>query len=508
MKIGVVSEKHKYVIDRLKDSGYCICNFTISLDDLSFFQIFHSAFATPARYVMEVFRRLSTVGEESPIFVFNPLFDPEPHIVNGTLFELKKMHGCQVPVVFSDAEGYPVGYYFPQSFPAKDAQFLPLLSTVSAALDGKVLSKIFFTEAATAPVPGVYLNTSSNNGFSSSEKNRAIYRWTAENALDVLIRSTTDEVDVSRKASMRDSIPFSAIMPYHAGDVLFFAIGARNTDTRFTQVVVNSIYADIIAETLPEFKAIIIKSSPPFRAGKNIPDEDYFNEIMEEIPKESFYYYCRPSREYRISIFHLIDHVAFALGASFIDSKDLIINTRPNPPVHRPLVKRPPFRVLLHFDGGWPLKIYPPHLQKKLIELLVSKRFEVTVLCSEEKVHENYRSVNFKNLVHFKELLSTHHILVGMDSFPCHYAAHVFGLPTICLFSSTRPENSNARKADHYSYLEAGLSCRPCFFWDRCHERANEYCDNFVPAEAVFNETISMLEKVYPQSFKKEAFVK
>jgi hypothetical protein len=83
-----------------------------------------------------------------------------------------------------------------------------------------------------------------------------------------------------------------------------------------------------------------------------------------------------------------------------------------------------------------------------------------------------------------------------MDSFPCHYSAHVLGMPTICLFSSTKPVNSNARHAVNYLYLENGLGCRPCYAVARCPVYRKHSCKNFVSPERVSEEITRMLEAV------------
>jgi hypothetical protein len=151
---------------------------------------------------------------------------------------------------------------------------------------------------------------------------------------------------------------------------------------------------------------------------------------------------------------------------------------------------------LLHFDGGWPLKVYAKDQQDELIDLLCARGYSVTVLAGTQYEHPKCQVTTFKGYEPFVELMRSHHLLVGMDSFPVHYAAHVLGLPTICLFASTRPENSNARPAINYSYLEKGLQCRPCLGIARCPRYGGSNCRNFVDPLTVVTEVEGMLDAV------------
>ncbi len=473
-------------------------------------KIFHSAFSTPARYVMEIFLRLSSTGKTMPgrgYFIFNPLFVMEPPAVAAVFNELEKLHDCMDIVVLGDANNVPVGYFIPPSLDPGEARYLMLLSTVDSQKDCEFMQKAFFLRAHHLTLDSVSLSYVLDSGFYYNSDYINIYKWTTETAMDVLSELPGPEVnhdrhigekEISKNKEIRDSIPFNAIMPYQAGDVLFFTIAARNMQTHINGVVVNKVYHNIIVDNMPEMNTVSLDLSPPHRDGATLMEEKYFYSIAEKVPPKCFYYYCRPCRQYNVSLFHLIDHFAFALGASFLSSKELLINTKPAPKLYRPEIDNKPFKVLLHFGGGWPIKIYPENYQAELIDLLLSKGYEVTVLrdSSPEK-SDKYNCVKFENMAQLVGLLESHHLLLGTDSFPCHYTAHVLGLPTICLFTSTRPENSNARVTDYYNYLERKLSCRPCVAVDICPMNRKQYCENSVDPEVVYNKIVSMLENVY-----------
>ena len=167
---------------------------------------------------------------------------------------------------------------------------------------------------------------------------------------------------------------------------------------------------------------------------------------------------------------------------------------------------RGPRRVLLHFDAGWPLKIYPKPDQERLIDLLHEKGYALTVLAENFGENAKCQVTSFKSYAHFKTLLQTHDMLVGMGSFPAHYSAHVHGLPTLCLFSSTRPENSNAPGLAHYAYLEEGLSCRPCYAIARCPLYQQDRCRNFVSPERVAEEVDRMSAKPAEEDSRRAGF--
>jgi hypothetical protein len=142
------------------------------------------------------------------------------------------------------------------------------------------------------------------------------------------------------------------------------------------------------------------------------------------------------------------------------------------------------------------MKIYPEEQQKRLIKLLLEQGYLVTVLAKTDAQYASYRSVAFRSYPELLRLLSEQDFVIGMDSFPAHLAAHSLGLPTICLFSSTRPDNSNAPAGPYYAYLEKGLPCRPCYAMTRCPAYGGDQCRNFVSPEEVAQKVRSMLARL------------
>lgn len=501
MKLGLINESDFALTDP-ESSRWSMHSFTISTSSLSFSEIFDSAFATPARYVQEIFVRLCLLeapGQETPKFVFNPLFEVNRLSILLVLDALRKVSSSHEIAVLNDRNGLPAGYLFPGWLTSEDSRFLALLSTVHGKNDAELLQRAFFATTPCIPLAHLSLKWFGHNGF-QYEGSRSIYRWVADRAIRMLA-SRVKANERHEATRQRNAIPFSAVMPYHAGDLLFFSIAFNHSRPLASRVVINKAYQDVLVQNSPALSALLIDLPLPnrdedFRRGNVTPEHVYFECYCDELPEDSFYGYYRSSRNYNLTKFHLIDHFVFALGKRLCSHAELVLNKRPSPNWFTPPPSSGPRRVLLHFDGGWPLKVYAKKQQEQLIDLLCAKGYSLTVLAGTHYEHPKCQITTFKGYEPFVELLRSHDLLVGMDSFPVHYATHVLGLPTICLFASTRPENSNARVASNYSYLEKGLRCRPCSAISQCPLYGDAYCRNFVAPETVAAEVVRMLEIV------------
>src|SRR3990170_2308592 len=110
MKAAIYTDRFKYVLDRTRP-GLEFYNFSISPDRVSFVRVFHSAFSTPARYVMEAFRRLMPIGDPDGIFVFNPLFEFAHGDVQMLAPIITRLREGRVATVISDHNNIPAGYF-------------------------------------------------------------------------------------------------------------------------------------------------------------------------------------------------------------------------------------------------------------------------------------------------------------------------------------------------------------------------------------------------------------
>lgn len=492
MKIGILTQK-RYVTDLM---NFRIFNFSVSVSELSFFKLMYSTFSTPARYLMEVFSRIRKINQDDPegIFVFNPFYNLNETDIRAILFRLNELsqggtHGNRI-LVLADARNRPIGYFFSEPLIDEDCKYLILLSTIDAGLDRELLSRLYNVPVETAITDSVSAEAKENNGFFSFEAIKFIYWWTAERALETL----------STGGKKKEEIPFTAFMPYHAGDLLFFLLAAARADTFFGRVVVSRRYQDVTKEVDCGIEADPIGAPPPLRDRGNMPEEIIFKEeIIKELPSDRFYYYCRPTRSYLQPRFHLIDQFAFALGYPVFAEADLLMK-KFTTPEHFHFTTGAPFKILFHADGGWPLKVYPEEFQKRLIAELLSSGFKVTVLGNKDEITADYEQVKFRSMEQLKELMMAHHLLVGMDSFPCNLAAHIMGMPTVCLFANTDPQNSGAPISRKYLFLEKGLPCRPCGVVAQCPKNNGSVCENFVEPELVAEEIRRMLFNVYAAS--------
>ena len=500
---GAISDNEIVLKDTAIDSGG-FHTFSIAPDKPSWDRIPDSAFATPARYVQEVFWRLTQVDgmfSEGMRFVFNPLFATTRASILTVIAVLRSTHDLAGPAIIADRDGLPVGYLLPGSFFREDSRYLSLLSAVDTPLDASLLELLCFSKPLVISAPRLCLSKHWRNGFEDYGL-RPVYRWITQHAITRLLTNLDAyslEVDPDAARKHRDSIPFTAIMPNHAGDALFFALAFNEITTHFQGIAVNKAYVDIVKNAAPRLQAISIdvpqvNRDSAFAGGKAVRDSEYFHSYKDSLPKESFYAYCRPSRNYNTTEFHLVDHFAFALGHSPLSGGELVIRTRVMPTrLGAPSTPHSPAKILLHFDAGWSLKVYPPSLQTELIDLLRSRGHEITVLAPQGYSHPNVRTTTFDNLSDFIALANTNHILVGMDSFPSHYCAHMLGLPTLCLFANTKPVNSDAMASAHYSFLERGLSCRPCYAIVHCPVYGGTECRNFAPPLTVANQIDALL---------------
>jgi len=495
-RIGIIHRSNLAVIND-REQKWEIASFNFASEVLSFCGIFDSAFATPSRYVQEILLRLFDLEmgiEPCEKFVFNPTFEATSLGISQVLNAVEQLPSAQSISILTDMDGLVVGYLFASGIKRSDAHFLTLLSAIDGEIDAEFCRRLYSSNVDCHIVDRLSLKRAQHNGF-AYEENKDIYRWTAERAIDALSQVAGDHREAA--SHFAENIKFTAIMPHHAGDALFFALAWHGTKTRINSLAINGLYSEIVSEVAPELTLEPIGLPPANRGediqqGKVMRDSDYFHTIKDTLPRNGFYYYCRPSRDYNRTKLHLIDHFAFALGRQSYATNSLLS--------HRHLPTKPkvsagasPLRVLLHFDAGWPLKVYPHDAQESLIDLLANMGYQITVLAAKSRAHPKCHVTTFKNYEFFKELVKGHHMLVGMDSFPVHYAAHILDLPAICLFSSTRPENSNAPSASNYVYLEKGLLCRPCHGVARCPLYGVQNCRNFATPETVAEEVVRLL---------------
>jgi hypothetical protein len=94
-------------------------------------------------------------------------------------------------------------------------------------------------------------------------------------------------------------------------------------------------------------------------------------------------------------------------------------------------------KILLNFECGSKQRpvspyLYPKKDQEKLLSLLEANGYSVTVLTDQPS---GYRclTVPYETVEGLDQILKSHAVFVGIDSFPFRYTAYLLNRPTICL---------------------------------------------------------------------------
>lgn len=522
MKIGVICQENYPSKEPLKRIDEDIVLFRISNKVLSYSELFNSAFSTPARYVMEIYRRLRSKSDPDKTgnyFIFNPFFHFHLKDLEKVAAILKNNHHTPAMniKVFEDKSGTPIGYLLPSNLDENEIHFLTLLSTMNGKIDAACLRNSFLIHTDEEIIKNISLKKEHNPGqFYYNQSYENIYCWITSSTMEVIKKfygrildnshlKKIDQADRERLKSTRDAIPFTAIMPHHASDILFLALAAQNTRTHIKRVVVNRRYEEILKNTAPNLETVTIPIPPPFGEGKNKTEEEYFQDVVEALDKGNqnrcFYNYLKPLRNYRFTDFHLVDHLSFALGSKYLNSSDTYKHHPDQDRDFKNLVKDK-INVLLHFEGEFPLKTYPEIYQDELIDILYKAGYQVTVLSSREPRSSKYSTVKYKNFAWYQELLTSQQLIIGIDSFPLQYAAHVMNIPSICIFGPSKPAATGAKVNKYYHFIDKNMPCDHCRPFDRCYANGKPVCFNYTEPTDVFKAAVKMLNEIYGDSHK------
>lgn len=475
-------------------------NFFISAAQIGEAALFDSCVAPPSRYLLEMFRRIEgKAGAQHSQFLFNPLpmlRKDELLVILAALRQFADRSASPAEiVVFCDGNNLPLAYLLPRSL-IDDARFLILLSCSDATLDVTALAT-FYSCAAVVQTVDVSISTTMNNGF-YGEKYLPPNEAACRHAIDVLkarlIEGDAQGGDALRRC--RDAIPLFAFISHHAGDVLFATLASRVASGIFQGMVVHQDYAAICEQAGLQMALLTFSGPMVHRGGYQRDDPEHFIDVLPALPHDRFYVYARTSRDYNSTDHHLIDHYAYLLGAPIATPAELnggrpttVLPTDCSGPVLHPTATR----ILLHFGAGWPLKIYPAKWQHALVDLLRKRGYEPTLLDAANDI-PGCRNLRFESMEQFEALLAEHRLLIGMDSFPAHYASLLRRIPTLCLFSSTHPVHSRTERSPCYQWLSEELDCAPCRAYQQCPRFGGEFCRNFSPPDEVCNHVEALLK--------------
>lgn len=487
LRIGIIAAT-PHPFSKSLSSTETLFQFGFATSSPTFSRIFDSAMSPPSRYLEEMYVRLATLRdgtEHRGIFLFNPFFRFSKLDISAAL---SRMSRRSENVVLVDRRGQPIGYHFGQPVAPEATHLIRLLSTCDGALDAAILEHLFSTRTSVEEVRDVTLNPNTTNGF--TRFNKPVFAWLSHRTLALLKRGLKPTPD-----------RLMAVMPHHAGDALFAALAFRWVATPFKALAINNAYVAIARHIDPELSIASLPGHPYFREPDKPPAPDapewvQFLSMKDTLPGETFFIYMRPSRDYNKTTFHLIDHFAFALGRRFFDIAESVVERLPIVERARPASTR---SALIHLDAGWPLKIYPHDRQQDLIDRLSEAGFSVTVLAGNSPPSLNgCKVVGFESLEKLNELMNEQSLVIGMDSFPAHWASFALGIPTITVFGSTRQQNSRPHPNSFSRPLDRGLPCCPCLHWDSCPVFGGKTCRNFVGVDELVRAAIGIAANSCP----------
>ncbi|WP_044562854.1 glycosyltransferase family 9 protein [Azospirillum sp. B4] len=467
-------------------------DFRFSLGALTPFDLLDSATAPPGRMVWEVARRvLALAPDADAVVVSNPLL-----AVKGKRLAalLRDGEALRCPAVLTDAETFPVAYVLPRAlFDEGLGRFLCLLSANRAATDAQLLSQLTGRIVprrrtplkSVAPLPRI-----TAQGYILGDNLAA---WQAQCA---------DAIRLIRARADWRRLPFAAHHPCHAGDVLFFSLASRLVPPwrlAFDAQVVCRDYLDIFRDCGNRLAPIVLDIPPVSRTGET-SDGRYFLDSLAHIDAETrgrtFMVYCRFSKSYTRSPFNLIDQARFALGDPVATLADTLYHQAPRVHSRCPRPVRP-LRVLMQLSGGWPLKTYPAGDARVLVRALICLGARVTVLDAPELAADGATPATGGSTERLAALIRDHHVVVSVDSFPLHFASQILGHPTVAIFGSTFPGNSDAPRRAGYRLPPPALPCGPCGGYKACPLDGGPECRNHPPPTTLVAAILDLAAEAY-----------
>lgn len=447
--------------------------------------------STPSRYLTEMLAVAeSHLAASRHVLIFNPRFRLTNFIVQASLAHLSKYEGSAA--ILSAARDMPIAYFL-NADSARSRRLLLLLSCSSTSIDVEYLEAAFLNPVDRLE-SGIPLFDGMADGFLPGNYRRPM-EWCAVHATRLLkSRCGDSSVPLKTRLAVRDALPIKAFSTHHAGDVLFMSIAAQDAASPYyDEILVHEDYLPITRRIGGRIPFSPLRCEIPFRGDYRKEDSEHFLDVAPKLPEDAFYVYCRTTRNYNYTNFHCINHFCFCLGLPW-RQKPRHSEGSARSEISAAAV---PKRILLHFDAGWPLKIYPITYQQQLVEKLLAIGYIVSTLDAKTAI-PGAESVRFSTLDAFDDLLAGIDVLVGMDSFPAHYAAITGKSHTIHLFASTHPVHSECDSGPSHISLQRGEICCPCFGWDKCFRYGGGECHNFSAPDAVISALQQLLSGALP----------
>jgi hypothetical protein len=486
------SDQKEIRLNTDRDLAIELINFHLSYEAIpeSELHIFYSFAANPGRYIEAIVAQALKIGAKGNFLVMNSFIDVHADLYQQALRAVENRDHEDIALIASSND-VPLGYFFGKSvFQKKMAEklfYLRFLSVVSANADFMYLRTAFDLKKA---IRFDVIEKSFNGKLHFfSESISPLYTLTTMHAL--LAYQKQSELPACR----------IAVMPYHAGDLLFFLKAFQEVSHLFNTILVHKEFVPIVQKIAPELQMIVHEEDSPGRGNNTDPslidyqeEAFFFRKVLyPSIPSDALFYWFRPSLSYLESKNHMIDQWKFSLTNQ---NFSIVRHEKREKKWQRP---SPNKSILIHFDGGWSLKVYPRHLQETLIKTLQNGGYFVDVLTN-KSITYSCSTITFENIQKLEKDIMAHAIFIGMDSFPAHFATHILQHPCICLFSSTRPENSNASLFDGYEFMDNHLKCCPCNRPKICPLLGHTYCKNFSSPTSILEAVHQMWHRCYESS--------
>lgn len=426
-------------------------------------QISPGAFATPGSHLLHAYDLLTQVVQpQSPqVAILNPYIEIDRPL-EKTLINASESISADGGVIAA-ADGFPLLYLLPQKHEASRKKYLRFASCSNSEVDIRIARQVFGDSPELVVLPHYRRKHFLLNPFAL--ENSFVHEETCERVSACLDQGHLPEI--------------YAVVPHHAGDVLFAASALQNLserdETDIRGLVVNTHYASIartfgietIAISTPVVRRDVVADSEP---------ANILKEYIRPLDKEIAPLYMRMSFEYSRTNLSLEEHFRYAM-------QRLPTNRLADPKGKK---------VLLHLDAGWKTKILSERAQEALVDALRNEGFELSILADRKKIVSGIETRVFSGLDQLRDDIDRADLVVGMDSFPAHFAANCRSKPTIVVFSATKPENSRPPAETGGVALWGPLDCSPCHGSDCCPITGKE-CTNFPSAEEIAGTARALL---------------
>lgn len=427
-------------------------------------QLSPGAFATPGTHLMHAYDRILTFAPPGPfISILNPYIDIDP-VLERILVETSVSASLKGGIIAA-ADGFPLLFILPPNCDPLLKKYLRFVSCSMSDTDIGILRQIFGSTLKEFRLPRY------------ARKHFLLNPFTLENAF--VHEETCRRISTALE---NEALPeIYAVVPHHAGDVLFAAAALRDLQkkkkTDVQGLVVNEQYASVARQ----FEIETIAVSTPVIGRDEVVDSEPANilkQYIQPLDQAIAPLYARMSFEYNRTNFSLEEHFRCAMETA--DSAGIAAATGK--------------RIFLHLDAGWKTKILPEKLQHDLVSNLQNAGFELVILAEKRKFIAGIETTTFEGIDQLQNDVDRADLVIGMDSFPAHFSAYCRSKPTIVVFSSTKPDNSQPPVESGGVGLWGPMNCSPCHGNEYCPKTGGE-CSNFPSPEEITNTALVMLSR-------------